>query len=63
MQTHVYKCRGSHRAERQIKTILGCDPDIHSGLAGRGAFCLRITPTEREQLIKEGFKINKTAIR
>lgn len=52
-----YKIRGSHRTERQLKAFLGYDPQIHSGLAGKGAFCVWITPEEYIKIKAEGFKI------
>lgn len=62
-ETHVYKVRGSHRDERRIRALLGFDPDIHSGMAGKGAFCVRLSNAHRDFLIAEGLKINKKPIR
>lgn len=57
----VYKVRGSHRTERNIKSFLNRDPDIHSGFAGGGVFCVKITEKERDSLKSKGFKIAKKA--
>ena len=57
METSVYKVRGSHRTERNIRNLLGRDPDIHSGFAGKGAFCIRVSEKERNVLSENGFKI------
>lgn len=57
MDKQTYKVRGSHRTERQIKDFLGFDPDIHSGFAGKGAFCVRVTSSERDRLKEHGFNI------
>ena len=54
----TYKVTGSHRTERIIKTILGRDPDIHSGMLGKGRFCIKATGSEYQQLIKSGIKIS-----
>jgi len=59
----VYKIRGSHRDERKIKGLLGFDPDIHSGMAGKGAFCAKLTDAEKQLLIDNGFKVNKKPVR
>jgi len=61
--TNVYKIRGSHRDERNIKSLLGFDPDIHSGLAGKGAFCAYLTPKNKALLLDNGFKVNKRPVR
>jgi len=63
METKVYKIRGSHRDERRIKALLGFDPQIHSGFAGRGAFCAHLTEENKELLIKNGIKVNKKPVR
>ena len=52
-----YKVRGSHRTEKQIKLLLGRNPDIHSGFAGKGAFCVVVTDSEYALLKINGFKI------
>jgi hypothetical protein len=59
----VYKCRGSHRTEREIKSILGKDPGIHSGFAGKGAFCLTLTQSEYGKLKAAGIKLSSKPIR
>ena len=59
MNKHTYKVRGSHRTERDIKSLLGRDPDIHSGFAGKGAFCLVITEEEHKLLRDNGIKVNQ----
>lgn len=59
METSIYKIRGSHRVERQISSLLGRNPDIHSGFAGKGAFCVKITEQEKTLLKTNGFKIAK----
>lgn len=63
METKVYKIRGSHRDERRIRQILGHDPDIHSGLAGRGAFCAHLTEKEHKLLLSHEYKVSKKPIR
>lgn len=62
-ETKVYKIRGSHRDERNIKSLLGFDPGIHSGMAGKGAFCAVLTAENYNLLVSEGFKVNKKPIR
>jgi hypothetical protein len=62
-ETGVYKIRGSHRDERNIKSLLGFDPKIHSGMAGKGAFCAHLTQQQHALLTDNGFKVNKRAIR
>ena len=57
MEKFTYKIRGSHRTERQVKSFLGRNPDIHSGFAGKGAFCVRVTEQEHNALKTNGFKI------
>lgn len=52
-----YKIRGSHRTEREVKQILDKDPDIHSGNAGKGAFCVWVTVEEHKILKEAGIKI------
>ena len=59
MGTKTYKIRGSHRTEREVKRILGRDPEIHSGGAGRGGFCVRVTEEEYKLLTDNDIKINK----
>jgi len=59
MNKHTYKVRCSHRKEREIKSLLGKDPEIHSGGAGKGAFCLKITEEEHKLLTDNGIKVNK----
>lgn len=61
--TKTYKVRGSHKDERRIRILLGHDPGIHSGNAGKGAFCLCVTTKEYKLLSDEGFKIGKKPIR
>jgi hypothetical protein len=61
--TKVYKIRGSHRNEHQIKALLGFDPDIHSGNAGKGAFCAHLTDEQHAMLTAEGFKVGKKPTR
>ena len=58
-ETRTYKIRGSHRTEREVKQILDRDPEIHSGNAGKGAFCVRVTEAEYKLLTDNGIKINK----
>lgn len=58
-ETNTYKVRGSHRTEREIKAMLGCDPGIHSGTCGKGGFCVRVTVEEHKLLTEAGIKINK----
>lgn len=62
-ETKTYKLRGSHRDERRIRALLRHDPGIHSGGAGKGAFCLSVTAEEYKLLSDEGYKIGKKAIR
>lgn len=57
MATKCYKVRGSHRTESTIVRVLQRDPEIHSGMAGRGAFCIKISDTEWQQLKDAGIKI------
>ena len=59
MNKHTYKVRGSHRTEREIKSLLGRDPEIHTGMAGKGGFCLRITEEEHKLLRDNGIKVNQ----
>ena len=63
METRVYKVRGSHRTEREIKDLLGFDPNIHAGMAGKGAFCLSVTPEQHKLLTTNDIKIGKKFIR
>ncbi len=51
--------RGSHRDEARIKTMLGRNPNIHSGMMGKGAFALYITPAEWHQLKAAGIKVRR----
>ena len=57
METSVYKIHGSHRTEQEIERVLGRNPDIHSGFAGKGAFCVSVTADEHKTLKQHGFKI------
>lgn len=57
-EVKTYKVRGSHRTQKEIKLLLGRDPDLHSGFAGRGAFCVRVTAEEHKLLKENGIKIN-----
>lgn len=57
MDTKCYKIRGSHRTEREVKSLLGRDPDIHSGNAGKGAFCCWITEEEHKKLKDNDIKV------
>lgn len=52
-----YRCRGSHRTERQIKMLLARDPQIHDGGTPRGCFCLCITEGEAEFLNNNDIKV------
>ena len=54
--TKVYNVRGSHRTEKQIKTLLNKDPDIHSGMTGKGSFCVRITEEEHRKGLIEMYE-------
>ncbi len=59
MGTRRYKVKGSHRTESQIKILLGHDPEIHNGMAGRGAFYVKVTAGEWVRLKESGIKINR----
>jgi hypothetical protein len=48
---------GGHRAERRVKESLGIDPQIHSGMAGRGRCCAYLTPSEVEALRAQGVRV------
>jgi hypothetical protein len=52
------KVRGSHKDERRIRSMLGRDPEIHSGFAGRGAFCAKVSQAEFDALKKAGFAVS-----
>lgn len=51
--------RGGHRQQRSIQDFLGLNPEMHSGLAGRGACCAYVTPDEFERLKEAGFNVAK----
>lgn len=57
METKTYRVRGSHRTERQIRALLGHDPDIHAGMLPRGNFNLRLTEAEFELLKANDIKV------
>ena len=59
--TRLYRVRGSHRDEQRIKTVLGFDPQIHSGTV-RGGFCLYVTETERQIIEDIGIRISKKSV-
>jgi hypothetical protein len=61
-ETKVYRIRGSHRDERNIKSLLGFDPQIHNGGSGLGAFCAYLTEEQHKLLTDEGFKVGKKAL-
>lgn len=53
----TYRVRGSHRTEREIRSLLGYDPNIHSGMLPKGNFNLRATEQEYEQIKNAGIRI------
>lgn len=57
METKKYRVRGSHRTERQIKALLGHDPQICNGFLPRGCFSLTLTEEEFELLKANDIKV------
>ena len=57
MEVKTYGVTGSHRTEREIKFLLGRDPEIHAGMRKSG-FCVRVTKDEHQALKQNGIKIN-----
>ena len=55
----VAKVTGGHACERRVRQLLGFDPEIHSGMAGRGKFCCRITAEELARLKAAGIRISR----
>ncbi len=53
-----YRVKGSHRTEREIRALLGFDPDIHSGMLPRGNFALKATDEEFGIIKSTGIKIS-----
>lgn len=52
------KVRGSHKDEQRITRILDRNPGIHSGFAGKRAFCCYLTQEEFDKLKTLGFKVS-----
>lgn len=53
-----YRVRGSHRTEREIRTILGKDPDIRSGFLPRGNFNVTLSENEFQTLKEHNIKVS-----
>ena len=49
----------SHRALDRLRKTLGFDPNIHSGMAGRGRYVCLLTQVEFDALKAQGFKLVK----
>ena len=60
MSVKTYGVTGSHRTEKEIKCLIGRDPEVHSGMRKSG-FCVRVTIEEHYKLRKNGIKINLKA--
>ena len=52
-----YRVRGSYRTEREIKTILGKNPNICSGFLPKGNFNVTLSENEFQILKKHNIKI------
>ncbi len=55
----TYRVSGSHRTEREIQSLLGFDPQIHSGMLPRGNFNLKATLGQFGILKAAGIKIRQ----
>lgn len=57
LEVKTYRVRGSHRTEKEIRILLGRDPEIHSGMLPKGCFNLKITEAEFELLKVHGIAV------
>ena len=55
----LVKLHGGHRIQGKIKAILGFDPQIHSGFAGKGKVMAYLTLEEMNRLTEMGFKLSR----
>jgi len=55
----LVKIHGGHRIQGRIKAILGFDPQIHSGFAGKSKAMAYLTVDEMNRLTEMGFKVTR----